>query len=136
MMHLAEFKDEDWFRIEDAVEPFSADGPIDMIGQGVSVTATEDGKVMACGGIILHGDEGAVWVRVSSKCKEKSYRWARNFKETFRIMLESVGDIKVCTYILSDFCEGERLAKLIGLEKTDESRERDGRIYYKYMAVT
>ena len=61
--------------------------------------------------------------------------WARAIKDTFRIMTESVGNIKMYTYILKDFCQGEKLARLINMKQTEESVEHNGNIYNKYMVV-
>jgi len=49
--------------------------------------------------------------------------------------MDTVGDLKISTYVIDNFCKGERLAKLIGLKRTDEFGEYNGNKYYKY-AVT
>ncbi len=140
MITLRDFKMEDWLGIEDAVEPFMPMIPpnqfLELTNRGISVTAMEDGSVMACGGItFINEQEGTVWVKVSEKCLEKSFRWARIIKETFKIMMDSIEDLKVSTYILNGFCKGARLAKLIGLNPTDERYTYNGNIYYKFKAV-
>ena len=128
MIELREYRIEDWTAIQDAVEPFCAvEGDLGITTRGIAVTAT-DGDVMACGGIV--GD--IAWMKMSRKCKDRAYTWARTIKEAFQLMIES-WDGSVYTYILKDFCSGDRVARAIGMEKTDESREINGNIYFKYV---
>ena len=132
MIMLREYKVEDWTSIQDAVEPFCAlGGDIDVTTQGIAVTATDD-DVMACGGICYIEDEGRAWMKMSAKCKDSAYTWARTIKEAFRLMIDSV-DIPVHTYILKGFCDGERVARAIGMKRTDETEILDGNTYYKYV---
>lgn len=141
MITLKEYKTEDWPQITDAVEPFMFIEPFENFNQivqrGVSVTAFEDDKVMACGGIaLMNTNSGITWLKISKECLNKSYRWARTIKETFALMLDSFEHIEVTTYILDEFCKGEGVAKLIGMKKVDETEEHNGNIYNKYMVVT
>ena len=109
---------------------------LEMTTRGVAVTGLEDGEVMAVGGIAYMSDtEGTIWLKISKKC-DKSFRWARAIRETVQLMKEAVGDLKISTYVLSDFCKGEKLVRMIGLGKTDEMEQHDGNTYYKYTAVT
>lgn len=135
------YKDSDWVAITDAVEPFSLllpnDSFSDISQRSVAVTGVEDGKIMACGGITFISDtEGLVWVKVSTKCRKAAYMWARSIRETFFVMLDSIGDIKISTYVLKDFCKGDKLAKMIGLKNTGKFQEYKGNIYYKYTVAT
>lgn len=134
MIKLRDFKIEDFTAIENAVEPFcTADDVNGATEQGIAVTAT-DGACMACGGICMSGDEGIAWMKISKKCKKNAYTWARTIKEAFKLMIESV-DIPVSTYVLKGFCQGDRLARAIGMKKTDEQKELNGNTYYKYTVV-
>ncbi|KKM14254.1 hypothetical protein LCGC14_1707970 [marine sediment metagenome] len=128
------YKDSDWSEIKDAVEPFSPFLPNLQVGKrSVAVTAIENGKIMGCGGITFISDtEGLVWVKVSKKCRKAAYTWARTIRETFTAMVDSIGEIKISTYIVKDFCKGDKLARMIGLKKTGEFQEYKGNIYYKY----
>lgn len=140
MITLKEYEVDDWIKISDAVEPFSplmpTDDFIEMTKRGVAVTAVEKDEVMACGGIVyINDNEGIVWVKVSRKCFKQSYRWARTIKETFGIMMKAVGDLRISTYVISEFCKGDKLARLIGLKRTDETEEYNGNIYYKYAVI-
>jgi hypothetical protein len=140
-MKIRLYKDSDWELITDAVEPFTPllpdDSFLHIAERSVAVTGTEANEVMACGGItFLNNTEGLVWVKVSKGCRKSAYKWARTIRETFRVMLESVGDLKVYTYVLDSFCKGDKLARMIGLTKTDETATHNGKIYYKYTAVT
>jgi len=139
MIALRKYKIEDWSEIRDAAEPFMPPMPakdfFEMSKRGIAVTATENGHTMACGGIIYADDEGIVWLKMSEKCFEHSYRWARTVKETFGLMKEAVGDLRISTYILDNFCKGEKMARWIGLKRTDETGEYNGNAYHKYTAV-
>ncbi len=137
MILFKPFEIDDWWKINDAVEPFSIDQPLEVLTRGISMTAVEDGEVMACGGIVLEGEtEGIIWCKVSKKCSGKSFSWARTMKEAFALMMDTVGDLKIKTYILEGFCKGDKLARLIGLKKSDEAEIHNGNTYYKYTAVS
>ena len=132
MITLREYKAEDWSEINDALEPFMPTA-LKVNEQGLVITAIEDGRIMACGGVVYtNSAKGVVWVKVSKKCLREPLRWARTIRETFRLMKDSVGDLRISTYILADFCKGEKLARLIGLKRTDETEEYKGNIYNKY----
>ncbi len=115
MIELRKYKDSDWQEITDAVEPFSPLLPNDTFlhisDRSVAITGVEDGKVMACGGITFtSNDTGLVWVKVSEKCKRAAYTWARTIRETFTIMMASIEDLKVSTYVVKGFCNSGHLA--------------------------
>lgn len=138
MITLREYEIEDWSKIDDAIEPFIPPVPIEdflkMTKRGVAITGVEDGEIMACGGIAYTNDkDGTVWLKVSRKCA--GYGWARTIRETFGLMKESVGDLRISTYILENFCKGEKLARLIGMKRTDETEEYNGNTYNKYTVV-
>lgn len=139
MITLREYDVEDWSRIDDAVEPFlfhELDEFHKVLQRSIAVTASEDGIVMACGGIAyINNKEGIVWIKVSKKCLRQSYRWARTIRETFKIMMDSIGSITVITYILKGFYKGEKLARLIGMEKADKTYEFNDNTYNKYMVM-
>ena len=139
MITLKEYKTEDWSKINDAVEPFMFHNNEfnQMAKRGVAVTAIEDGNVMVCGGVALVSeDEGIVWVKVSRKCLNKPIKYARGIKEVFKYMMDSLGSMTIVTYILENFCKGERVAKLIGMKKVDKTYKFRGQVYNKFMVVT
>ena len=138
MILFREFEHDDWLNIEDAVEPFmpSDSDFLANVNRGISVTAIEDGAVMACGGIVIDSDtEGTVWCKVSKKCADNPFMWARTIREAFDLMKDSVGDLRISTYILDGFCKGDGLARLIGLKKSEETEENNGNVYYRYTEV-
>ena len=140
MITYRKYTTDDWMKINDAVEPFatlvSTKSFVDITKCGVSITAIEDDSIKACGGISYMNDkQGVAWLRISKECKDHPIKWAREIKAVFGLMVKAVG-IEVSTYILSDFCKGEKIAKLIGMIKTEETEEYDGNIYNKYMVVT
>ena len=137
MILFEEFKTEDWFKIKDAVEPFAFVKSVKTLLEGISTTAIENGEVMACGGIVLESEtEGVIWCKVSKKCLKNSFSWARTMKEIFGLMIDTIGDnVKISTYILKGFCRGDKLARLIGLKKTNKTKIHNGNTYYKYTKV-
>ena len=141
MILFKEFEPKDWLVIGDAVEPFAPNRSsfqdfCKVVKSGISVTAIEDGNVMACGGIIIESEtEGTVWCKVSGKCSRSSFSWARTMKEAFGLMMDTLGELKISTYILDGFCKGDKLARLIGLKKSTETETLNGNTYYKYTAV-
>ncbi len=137
MITLRKYNIEDWAKIDDAIEPFTPPMPmekfLEMTENGIAITGVEKGSVMACGGIMyLNDTNGMVWLKISKECLIQSFGWARTICETFRLMKKSVGDLKISTYVLSDFCKGEKLARLIGLRKTEETEEYNGNTYHKF----
>ena len=138
MITLKEYEVEDWSKIDDAVEPFMVmnDDFNRIVKRGLAVTAIEDGNVMACGGIAyINETEGVVWVKVSKKCLNQSYRWVRSILETFRVMMDIIGSMTITTHILENFCKGERLARLIGMKRDGKTYEFNGNTYNKYSVV-
>lgn len=138
MITLKEFEIKDWSEIKDAVEPFVPLEPtkdfLEISDRSIAVTAIENNNVMACGGITyLNNKEGITWMKISKKCK--GYYWARTIREAFSLMREAVGNLVISTYILRDFCKGDKLAKLIGLKRTIETKQHNGNTYYKYMVI-
>jgi len=137
MITLRAYKDSDWKAITDAVEPFTPLLPSDLFAdiskRSVAVTGVEGGEIMACGGITFTGnDEGLVWVKVSKKCEGDPYKWARNIREVFNAMMESVSELQVSTYVVANFDKGDKLARMIGLHRTNETEEYKDNMYYKY----
>lgn len=140
MILMREYDPQDWLEITDAVEPFMFLESLDEFNRvaqrGIAVTATEDGEIMACGGVAyINSEQGVVWVKISRKCVRDSFRWARTIRETFGLMIEAMKPVEIITYILSDFCKGEKLARLIGMKKTDDTFEYQEKTYNKFMVV-
>ncbi len=140
MITLRKYKPDDWVMIDDAVEPFMFLEPLEdfnrVIQRGIAVTAIEDGVVMSCGGVsYVNEDEGIAWLKMSKKCLKQTYRWGRTIKETFKLMTEALGNMKIVTYILKDFCKGAKVARLIGMTKSDKTYKFNNNIYNRYVMV-
>lgn len=140
MITLKEYEIEDWSKISDAVEPFMFHEPMkefnQIVKRGLAVTVIEDGNVMVCGGVAyVNSKEGIIWIKVSKKCLKQSYKWARSMLDTFRLVMDSLGSMTITTYILEEFCKGERLARMIGMKKIGISEEFKGKMYNKYAVV-
>ena len=141
MITLKEYETKDWSKINDAVEPFMFHEPLkefnQIVKRGVAVTAIEDGNVMACGGVAyVSEDEGIVWVKISRKCLSHPVKYARGIKEVFKIMMDALGSMTITTYILDEFCKGEKLARLIGMKKVGDTYKFNNKMYNKYAVVT
>jgi len=137
MITLRLYKDEDWRAITDAVEPFSplfpSDSFLHIADRSIGVTGMEDDKVMACGGItFVNDDEGYVWVKVSRKCLAEGSKWLRVIRDVFGLMTESIDGLKLSSYVLEGFDKGDRLARIVGLKKTDKTEKYQDNIYCKY----
>ncbi len=104
--------------------------------RGIAVTAVDDDKAMACGGVtFLNDKEGIVWVKVSRDCTNRPVMWARTIKETFGLMIDSVKDMRISTWVLDGFCRGEKLARFIKMKRSDETVRYNNNIYNKYTVV-
>ncbi|KKK78664.1 hypothetical protein LCGC14_2841270, partial [marine sediment metagenome] len=57
-------------------------------------------------------------------------------RETYTAMVDSIGEIEISTYIVKDFCKGDKLARMIGLKKASEIKLYNNKIYTKYTMVT
>ena len=138
MITIRKYSPEDWLKIDDAAEPFFQIEQLDeFTKRGLALTALDDSVVMACGGVVcVNDDEGIVWVKVSSKCRQQAYRWARTIREVFCIIMKSLGHMTIITYVLDKFRKGEKLARSIGMSKSGEVYEFNGNIYNKYMVIT
>jgi hypothetical protein len=139
MIAVELFKQQDWHDVESFTEPFlrevQDDKFFEELGNGVALTAKKNGKVMACGGIMYAPDgEGVTWLKASRECLKSPVTWTRTFRDGFR-MMQGVMDVKAVCYVLKGFCEGGRVARLIGMKTTGEEVEQNGKTFIKYMAV-
>ena len=111
--------------------------PDEYSKRSLALTVFDDDVVMVCGGVVCVNDtDGIIWVTVSAKCRRQPYRWARTIREFFGIIMRALGSMTVITYILADYCKGEKLARSIGMSKSGEVYEFNGNIYNKYMVIT
>jgi hypothetical protein len=140
MIEVRLYQHGDWEAIIDAVEPFSPPFPTEefnqMIVHSLAATGLEGGRIMACGGITLTSDNnGLVWLKMSKQCGRNAYRWGRTIKETIICMKEALGITNIYTYIVDNFCKGDKLARMVGLRRTDEHEKYKGNKYYKYVVT-
>lgn len=136
-MTIREYREGDWEKITDAVEPFvpptATSSFLQGIHRGISVSGEEGGEVVACGGIIYNNTEGTVWLKIDKRCR--GLGWVRTIREVFALMKKSVGDLNITTHVLKGFCRGDKMAKMIGLKATDDSVSYNGNKYTKYVTV-
>lgn len=139
MIKVRIYEKGDWNKVKGSVEPFMpiyTSSEFDVIAsRGVAVTATEEGEAIACGGVTFMGASGFVWLKMNNSKVRKPIETALLMRDIFKLMVESVGDVEVSTYILDGFRKGERLARFIGMEKNCEFVTFRNRIYNKYTVV-
>lgn len=141
MITLKEYETEDWVNIDDAIEPFTPmtppDGFLEMTRKnGVAVTGIENGKTMACGGIVCVGnDEGIIWVKASKKCLNQPFKWGKSMFDIFKVISETLHPITITAYIVEGFRRSERMARMVGMKKIGVPYDMNGKKYNKYAVV-
>jgi len=128
------FELQDWIDIK-AVEPFCPDFPTDnflnAVKNGAAVTAVQDDKIIACGGIVFL-DDTFLWLKVAKGYQ--SIELAKVIIETAEFLIQTV-KTPIYTYVLKNFKKGEKLAKLVGFKKTNETKEYNHHTYMKYVVL-
>lgn len=131
------FKPEDYEAISESVRMYS--GKIDknffeIIKNGVNTTIEDNGKVLACGGVVQIKDNVAeAWIKVSKDAVGTGV--FRLIRDGFSILIESIkyDGLVIQAMILSNFAKGARLAKALGFYKTVDSVEINGERYDRYV---
>lgn len=113
-----------------AIEPFaeSTDGWRDVIDEDLSYTLEENGKPIACGGVVI-GKEAMFWMRSDGTHLTKMMRAA---KAIVKILTEAIGDMVYSTLVLDGFVNGEKFVERLGFNKTGSSVNNNDRIYNRY----
>lgn len=133
-MKLRMYKESDYDRIGDCVEPLSA---MELVrvkkNSGVHLTLTHKKKILACGGIIItNEDEGCVWLRLTQDICKNKIDLIRMLKAGQKIIEESFGLKKLCAYVKDSFPVGRRFAEHFGFHRTDETFESAGHTFRVY----
>jgi len=128
-MIIRDFKPEDLKTIK-AIEPFmeNPEGWEKVINNSIAFTAEEDGRPIACGGVVV-GEEAMMWARTNGKATIKVYR---ALKEGLRILIDELGDMEYIAFILDGFDIGRRFAERFGFKKTNTTIEHDNHVYHRY----
>lgn len=116
MITLRLYQDGDHKAIADCIEPtVDGEAPSEEMLCGVILTALDDGKPVACGGISLTSeDEGYVWIRASRELQKTVL--LRIIKEGHEIVKESFNLKRLFVLIQADFHKGQRLAERFGFK--------------------
>ena len=116
--------------IIETIEPFAeaTDGWQDVIDKDLSYTLEQDGKPIACGGVIV-GKEAMFWMRSDGTHIVKMMRAA---KAVVQILTEVLGNMVYSTLVLEGFDKGDKFIRRLGFRKTDISINNNDRIYNRY----
>ena len=133
-MKFRMYKESDYDRIGECAEPLS---PMEIIrvrkNSGVHLTVTHKRRILACGGIIITGDdEGCVWMRLTKELCKNKIELIRMLKEGLKIVEESFGLSKLRACVKDSFPTGQRFAEHFGFHRTDETFESAGTTYRVY----
>ena len=110
------FNKSDLAKIKDPIEAIVSEGNLDVFDNGVGITFEQDGEVLGCGGVVLHGaDVGEFWLRMSSKAKPLTAMIT--MKASMKILKDSFPGVKMMCRVKSGWDKGERLARHLGFIK-------------------
>ena len=110
------FKTSDLARIKDPIETIPAEGNLDVFDNGVGITLEQDGEVLGCGGVVLHGsDVGEFWLRMSKKAKPLTAMTA--IRASIKILSKSFPGVTMVCRVKDGWDKGERLARHLGFIK-------------------
>ena len=132
-MRVREYRDEDWAKIEDPIESCSISGDLPTIaGENIAYTAEHGGRPIVCGGIIVDGDKGYFWVRLSRESVLMPLKLVKMLKTVMDILSDSLDNPQLYAHVLEGFTQGERFARFFGFKKTDDYIDVSGHRMYIY----
>jgi len=118
--------------IKDSVEPFveTFDTEPDLTC-GVCLTATEDDRPIACGGILMTSEtEGEVWLKLGQKMP--SLTLCKLLKQGYKIAEDSFNLSRLTARVQEGWDTGRRFVEWFGFEGTSETIQMMGRTYRIY----
>jgi len=132
-MRLRKFKPEDGMAIKDDIMEVAWNGlfTIEKFRSitGPAFTAVHEGKIIACAGVIIHGDEGVGWGLVAKTITPRlSVNIAVLVRDTLMKIIRDHRLKTVYASARSDFHKGQRYLHFLGFTKVGpiESNQRDG----------
>lgn len=105
----------------------------EALASGVAVTAREDGRVLACAGVLsLDRDVGHAWAFVA-----RGQSMIR-FRGYVRRLFEVCGKSRILANTEADFVEGCRWLELLGFKRLErlDACGPDGRDHWLYLRVS
>ena len=110
------FEKTDLAKVKDPIESFDSEGDLSVFDNGVGITLEQDGEVLGCGGVVLHGaDVGEFWLRMSSKAKPLTAMTA--IRASIKILSKSFPGVTMVCRVKDGWDKGERLARHLGFIK-------------------
>ena len=107
------FEKTDLAKIKDPIEAIIAEGDLDVFDNGVGLTFEEDGVVLGCGGVVLHGsDVGEFWARISKKTS--AIVAVSSLRAAMTILKNSFPGVTFICRVKDGWTKGERLARHLG----------------------
>lgn len=110
------FKKSDWHRVKDPIEMGDNISDLGVFDNGVGITLEQDGEILGCGGVVLHGhDVGEFWLRMSSKAKTLTAM--TTIRASITILSKSFPGVTMVCRVKDGWAKGERLATHLGFIK-------------------
>jgi len=110
------FEKSDLAKIKDPIEAIVSEGNLDVFDNGVGFTFEEDGVVLGCGGVVLHGsDVGEFWARIAKNTKTITI--LSSLRVAMAILENSFPGVKLVCRVQDGWVKGERLARHLGFIK-------------------
>jgi len=132
-MRLRKFKPEDGMVIKDDIMEVAWNGLFTVEKfqsiTGPAFTAVHEGKIIACAGVILHGDEGMGWALFAKNMTlSTAFDGAVLVRDTLMKIIRDHRLKTVYASARSDFHKGQRYLHFLGFTKVGpiESNQRDG----------
>ena len=130
MIEIREYKDGDYEALDDCVEGVGLGEINEVLPISILATATQDGEPIIVGGLVF-ADETLAWVRLSSKASIK-HTAVRIIRESFKIMADACEVDELTAYVRDSFPEGEKMARAIKMNPTEDFMQDGEFTYRKY----
>jgi hypothetical protein len=136
LIEIRMYQQGDHQKIKDSTEPFVETFNVEPdLSCGVCLTATRDGKPVACGGILMTSDdEGEVWLKLGGIPDTTLFRI---LKKGYEIVEESFDLHRLTARVKEGWDVGERFVQRFGFTGTNETTQlmnHTYRIYEKWLS--
>lgn len=101
-----------------------------ILAKCINLTAVDDGKVVACGGVTI-GEDVVFWMSVKKNIK-RPVALIKAMQEALKSFMANLDVDRAITYIRDGFKQAEKLDILLGFRPTGEQVEFKNRIYNRY----
>lgn len=106
--------------IEPNVSEYDPEMTQAMENSGLSVTILRNDRIFLCGGVHPLGEQGEIWLRLSTDCLEHKLVTLRVLREGLKIIEETYPFRQLNAVIKCSFKSGTKLAHFLGFRKTQE----------------